>query len=412
MESQEEYNKEVQELYDQIQQQMDQEINEAKKQQQERQTPKIVEEEDKDALSNQTQLTLDDDETAIIAFITGQTDNELWINAKANVSTALASEQNLKKEERTLDEMLPPELMDYRHVFDKMTAEQFPESRSWGHAINLKDDFIPKDCKVYPLTVPEQAELDKFLKENLEKGYIWPFKSPMASPFFFVDKKDGKLRPCQDYQALNKGTIKNAYLLSLISELIDKLKGAKYFTKLDVRWGYNNVHIKDRDQWKVAFKTNKGLFEPTVMFFGLCNSPATFQSMMDNLFIFENSKGWVIIYMDDIFIFTKEMDDNIEKTRRILQRLTDNNLYLKPEKCVFWQTKVEYLGLIIEENKLAMDPVKLSGIANWPTPNTLKQVHSFFHKGVRTETDIDLTGIKEHHSFGAVSIELRQKGRF
>jgi len=102
---------------------------------------------------------------------------------------------------------------------------------------------------------------------------------------------------------------------------------------------------------------------------------------MDNLFIFETSEGWVIIYMDDIFIFTKEIDDNIEKTRRILQRLTDNDLYLKPEKCVFWQTKVEYLGLIIEENKLAMDPVKLSGIADWPTPNTLKQVCSFLGFG-------------------------------
>jgi len=116
--------------------------------------------------------------------------------------------------------------------------------------------------------------------------------------------------------------------------------------------GYNNVRIKDRDQWKAAFKTNKGLVEPTVMFFGLCNSPATYQSMMDNLFIFETSEGWVIIYMDNIFIFTKEIDDNIEKTQRILQWLTDNDLYLKPEKCVFWQTKVEYLGLIIEENKL------------------------------------------------------------
>ena len=180
MESQKEYDKEVQELYNQIQQQMDQEINEAKKQQQEKQMPKIVEEEDKDALINRMQLTLNDNDTAIIAFITGQTDNKLWINAKANISTALASEQNLKKEEKTLDKMLPSELMDYRHVFDKTTVERFPESRSWDHAIDLKDDFIPKDCKVYPLTVPEQAKLDKFLKENLEKGYIWPSKSPMA----------------------------------------------------------------------------------------------------------------------------------------------------------------------------------------------------------------------------------------
>jgi hypothetical protein len=113
----------------------------------------------------------------------------------------------------------------------------------------------------------------------------------MASPFFFVSKKSGDLRPCQDYRQLNKGTIKNSYPLPLISELMDKLKGAKYFTKLDVRWGYNNVRIKDGDQWKVAFKSSRGLFEPTVMFFGMCNSPATFQAMMDDIFKDMTSEG-------------------------------------------------------------------------------------------------------------------------
>ena len=106
----------------------------------------------------------------------------------------------------------------------------------------------------------------------------------MASPFFFVDKKDGKLQPTQDYQYLNEWTIKNAYPLPLISDIIDKLQGSKYFTKLDIRWGYNNVWIKEGDEWKVVFKTNKGLFKPTVMFFGMCNLPATFQNMMDYTF--------------------------------------------------------------------------------------------------------------------------------
>ena len=119
----------------------------------------------------------------------------------------------------------------------------------------------------------------------------------MASPFFFVDKKDGKLRPCQDYRYLNEHTIKNAYPLPLITELLDKLKGAKLFTKLNVRWGYNNVRIKD-GQWKAAFKTNRGLFEPTVMFFGLCNSPATFQAMMDEIFGDMINECIIIVYMD------------------------------------------------------------------------------------------------------------------
>ena len=128
-------------------------------------------------------------------------------------------------------------------------------------------------------TISPQKNKRSWTKENLDKGYIRPSQSPMASPFFYVKKKDGKLRSCQDYRYLNEWTIKNAYPLPLISELTDKLAGTKYFTKLNVRWGYNNIWIKDKDQWEAAFKTNKGLFEPTVMFFRMCNSPATFQSM-------------------------------------------------------------------------------------------------------------------------------------
>ena len=209
------------------------------------------------------------------------------------------------------------------------------------------------------MTLPEQAKLDKFIDENLAKGYIRPSKSPMAWPFVFISKKDGKLQPCQDYWKLNKGTIKNIYPLPLISALLDKLKGTKYFTKLDLRSRYNNVCIKDGDQWKAAFKTSRRLFEPTVMFFGLCNSLATFQQMMDAIFQDEIHEAWVIIYMDDIFIFTRELIVNIRHTQRLLQKLWDNDLFVKPEKCVFWQNKVEYLGMIIEENKIGMDPVKL-----------------------------------------------------
>jgi len=179
-----------------------------------------------------------------------------------------------------------------------------PERKTWDHAIDLKTDFIPKDCKIYPLSSEEQKEQDKFLEENLRKGYIRPSKSPMASPFFFVSKKDSKkLRPCQDYRQLNEGTIKNVYPLPRVDEPLDKLKEAKYFTKLDLRWGYNNVRIKEGNEWKAAFKMNKGLFEPLVMFFGLCNSPATFQNMMNDIFIMETNEGWILIYIDDILIF-------------------------------------------------------------------------------------------------------------
>ena len=235
---------------------------------------------------------------------------------------------------------------------------------------------------MYNLTPAENIKLDKFLKDNFDKGYIRPSQSPMASPFFFINKKDGKLRPCQDYWYLNEHTIKNTYPLPLISELLDKLKGAKRFTKPDVQWGYNNVRIRDGDQWKAAFKTNKGLFKPTVMFFGMCNSPATFQSMMDDIFTDMIDEGIVIIYMDDIFIFAPDEVTLMENTKRVLPRLQKNDLFLKPAKCEFNKERVEYLRMVIEEGRISMDPGKLKGIQqDWPTPTTVKQVRGFLGFG-------------------------------
>ena len=179
---------------------------------------------------------------------------------------------------------VPSAYHDFRDIFEKEDFDKLPDRRPYDHVIELVKGARPVDCKVYPLTLSEQEELDEFIEENLRTGRIRPFKSPMASPFFFIKKKDGSLRPVQDYRKLNDMTVKNRYPLPLIQELLDKLKGARYFTKLDVRWGYNNVRIAEGDEWKAAFRTNRGLFEPTVMFFGLTNSPATFQAMMNKLF--------------------------------------------------------------------------------------------------------------------------------
>jgi Reverse transcriptase (RNA-dependent DNA polymerase) len=203
----------------------------------------------------------------------------------------------------------------------------------------------------------------------------------MASPFFFISKKDGKLRPCQDYRYLNNWTVKNSYPLPLISKIMDKLKGAKYFTKLDVRWGYNNVRIRKGDKWKAAFKTNKGLFKPTVMFFGMCNSPATFQAMMDDIFMMMIDNRLVIVYMDDILIFADTKEELERITKLVLEKLREHDLFLKAKKCEFCQMRIEYLGMIIEEGKISMDAVKLGGIKDWPVPTTLKQTQSFLGFG-------------------------------
>jgi Reverse transcriptase (RNA-dependent DNA polymerase) len=293
---------------------------------------------------------------------------------------AHGSARDQEENKKTLDKLLPEQYQDYKQVFEKVASERFPDKKVWDHTIDLKPDFAACNCKVYPLTPGEQVKLDKFLDKNLRKGYIHPSKLPMSSPFFFVVKKDAEaLRPCQDYRYLNEGTIKNAYPLPLVSDLVDKLKGAQWFTKLDIRWGYHNIWIKEGDEWKATFKTNQGLFEPTVMFFGLCNSPATFQAMMNEIFKDMINEGWVVIYMDDILIFTKKLMDHQERTRCILEWLREHDLYLKPEKCKFDVQEVEFLGLIVWPNHL--DPMKLAGIKDWPALTTVKGVQSFLGFG-------------------------------
>jgi Reverse transcriptase (RNA-dependent DNA polymerase) len=266
-------------------------------------------------------------------------------------------------------------------IFSEEKAHHFPKLRPWDHKIEIKEGFEPKSFKNYNLTPAEQIKLDKFLKKNLEKGYIRPSQLPMASPFFFVSKKDGKLRPCQDYRYLNDWTVKNSYSQLLILEIINKLKGAKYFTKLDVHWGYNNVRIRKEDEWKVAFKTNKGLFEPTMMFFGMCNSLATFQAMMDDIFMTIINNRLIIVYMDDILIFADTKEELERITKLVLEKLQEHDLFLKAKKCEFCQTRIKYLGMIIKEGKISMDAVKLGGIRDWPIPTTLKQTQSFLGFG-------------------------------
>jgi Reverse transcriptase (RNA-dependent DNA polymerase) len=196
----------------------------------------------------------------------------------------LAAEQ-ADDTEHTWQELVPEKYHQYGKVFSEEESHRFPKRRPWDHAIDLTPD-APQilDCKTYPLAEGQQELLDEFLTEHLRKGYIKVSNSPYASPFFFVKKKDGKERPVQDYRKLNQITVRNNYPLPLIKELIRQLINKQWFTKFDVRWGYNNIRIKEGDQWKAAFKTNRGLFEPTVMFFGLTNSPATFQTMMDVTF--------------------------------------------------------------------------------------------------------------------------------
>jgi len=199
----------------------------------------------------------------------------------------------------------------------------------------------------------------------------------MAAPVFFIKKKDGSLRLVQDYRALNSMTVKNKYPLPLISELVSQLCEARYFTKLDLCWGFNNVRIKPGDEWKVAFQTNRGLFEPLVMFFGMTNSPATFQTMMNNIFQDLIAEDIMVVYLNDILIFTRTEEEHAKAIRQVLQVLQEHKLFLHLEKCEFCKEQIEYLGLVILENEVSMDPVKVVGVREWPTPENKTNVQAF-----------------------------------
>jgi hypothetical protein len=298
-----------------------------------------------------------------------------YLNASTTKSTEIAAGSYVEK---SFEEAVPAKYHQYRKVFEEIPTQHVPPRRPWDHAIELRSEMKPsKLTKAYPISPKEQVALDEFLDENLKSGRIRPSKSPWASGFFFVNKKDGKLRPVQDYRALNNATVKNAYPLPLISEMIPKLQKAKYFTKLDVRWGFNNIRIREGDEEKAAFLTNRGLFEPTVMFFGLCNSPATFQTMMNEILRTEIQRGSVMAYMDDVLIFTEMLEEQEAVTKRVLEVMRDNDLYLKPGKCEFEKKEVEYLGLVVGNGEVKMDPRKLGAISEWPEPKTVKEIQSF-----------------------------------
>ncbi len=297
---------------------------------------------------------------------------------KTTTASELA-QKAMDKTKKTFEQMVPEEYRRHARTFNEQESHRFPPERPWDHAIELLPD-APKafDCKIYPMARGEEDSLREFIKEQLEKGYIRPSKSPYASPFFFIKKKDGKLRPVQDYRKLNSLTVKNQYPLPLIPELIDRLRNAVLFTKLDIRWGYNNVQIREGDQEKGAFKTNLGLYEPCVMFFGLTNSPSTFQTMMDTIFRDLTATGEVVIYMDDILIATpNNTPHHRQLVHQVLDKLEEHDLFLKPEKCTFEVPEIKYLGLVIGGGRVRMDRVKVQGVDGWERPKNLKELRGW-----------------------------------
>jgi hypothetical protein len=323
-----------------------------------------------------------DERAKIVAELEHEVGGEPPTIRNASVELAVAAQQYMKKVE------IPKEYQKFAKVFSKEESQRFPPKRSCDHAIEFKPGALDAiKCKIYPMMRAEDEALDVFIDEQLEKGYIRPSKSQYASSFFFIKKKDGKLRPVQDYRKVNAWTVRNQYPLPLIGDLIQDLGRAVIFTKFDIRQGYNNIRIKEGDEHKAAFKTRRGLFEPTVMYFGLCNLPATFQAFMNDIYRPTITKhdllGTAIhVYMDDIAIATKvslspsqSYTVHVAAVSNVLWVALEHDLYFKLEKCVFHAPSIDYLGVILEKGVTRMDPVKISGIKDWPTPKTVRDCH-------------------------------------
>ena len=257
----------------------------------------------------------------------------------------------------------------------------------WDHTIELLPN-APKSLVGRLLRLPQDEirEIEKFTVEHPQRGTIRAGKGPYAASFFFVKKANGKLQPVEDYRPLNKYTKKNRNVSPLIPQVIDQLAGCTLSTKFDIRWGYNNIMIKEGDEWKAAFLMPQGLFEPLVMFFGLTNSLATFQAMMNEIFRMEVAQGWLSVYMDNIAIHTKPLNGETEQQHeqrhkqlihQVPKKLETHDLYLKPEKCEFLKQEIKYLGVIARNGVLKMNPKKLESIKNWAIPNNPMEIQKF-----------------------------------
>ncbi|WVZ84489.1 hypothetical protein U9M48_031518 [Paspalum notatum var. saurae] len=222
----------------------------------------------------------------------------------------------------------------------------------------------------YRVAPKEQELIKENIDELLGKGFIRPSSSPWAFPVLFVDKKDGTRRMCVDYRALNDVTIKNKYPLPRIDDLFDQLQGACVFSKIDLRSGYHQMKIRPSDIPKTAFITRFGLYEYTVMSFGLTNAPAYFMNLMNKVFM-EYLDKFVVVFIDDILIYSKTEEEHEEHLRLVLQKLRDHKLYAKLSKCEFWLDQVPFLGHIVSKGGIMVDPSKIGGVMDWKVPKLI-----------------------------------------
>lgn len=268
-----------------------------------------------------------------------------------------------------------PMVCNFPEVFPDEIPSAPPE-REVEFTIDLVPGTRPISMAPYRMSASELAELKSQLKDLLERKFVRPSVSPWGALVLLVKKKDGSMRLCIDYRQLNKVTIKNRYPLPRIDDLMDRLVGARIFNKIDLRSGYHQIKVKDEDIQKTAFRTRYGHYEYTVMPFGVTNAPGVFMESMNRIF-HPYLDQFVVVFIDDILIYSKLEEEHVEHLRIVLQVLKEKRLYAKLSKCEFWLREVSFLGHVVSSDGIAVDPSKIDAVLQWEAPTSVTEIRSF-----------------------------------
>ena len=272
--------------------------------------------------------------------------------------------------------LIPEAYQSLAEVFSEAQAETLPPHREGDHSIDLLEGTTPPFGPMYNLSAKELAVLREYLDINLANGFIQPSRSSAGAPVLFAPKGDGGLRLCVDYRGLNAITQKNRYPLPLIDEIMDRVCGARVFTKIDVKNAYYRICIWEGDEWKTAFRTRYGLYEYLVMPFGLTNAPVSFQSYIHGV-LRKYLDIFVIVFLDDILIYSREESQHEQHVRTVLEALLMAGLFAKLSKCLFSVKRVPFLGYVITDTGVEMEMDHISSIVNWPEPESICEVETF-----------------------------------
>jgi hypothetical protein len=265
-------------------------------------------------------------------------------------------------------------LEQYKELFEE--PKGLPPNRNMTHKIPLLQGAQPFRLRPYRYTPAQKDEIEKQVAKLLQDQLIQVSTSPFASPILLVKKKTGEWRLCVDFRKLNAYTIKNKFPFPIIEELFEELLGAKWFTTLDLRFGFHQILVDKEDQYKIAFQTHFGLFEYKVMPYDLTGAPATFQAIMNHILALLLRKC-VVVFIDDILIYSKSYDEHVQNVHMVFDLLREHQFKVRLSKCSFAQQQLKYIGHIISAEGVGTDPEKIKDVQDWPVPTTVKEVRGF-----------------------------------